>query len=59
VVTRCAILYNEEREKACKNKTNVPPGTLKAIVEKELEEVGLETNSNQLENSNRYFLPGC
>jgi hypothetical protein len=49
VVTRCAILYNEEREKACKNKTNVPPGTLKAIVEKELEEAGLETTAISLD----------
>jgi hypothetical protein len=49
VVTHCAILYNEEREKASKAKSYVPAGMLKKIVQEEEEKAGLESNSISLE----------
>ncbi len=44
-VTRCAILYNEEREKAIKAGLKVPDGTLKRIINEEEIKAGLENNS--------------
>jgi hypothetical protein len=49
VITRCAMLYNEEREKALKSKKNIPAGTLKEIVQKEVQDAGLPTNSISLD----------
>jgi len=49
VITRCAILYNEEREKATSTDSCVPVGTLKRIVLEEEEKAGLTTNSISLE----------
>ena len=49
VVMRCAILYNEEREKASKAKSYVPAGILKKIVQQEEEKAGLESNSISLD----------
>jgi hypothetical protein len=49
VVTQCAFLYCQAREKAKKLGTNVPDGTLKRIVEKEEEKAGLASNSVSLD----------
>lgn len=49
VVTQCALLYCQAREKAKKLGTNVPDGTLKRIVEKEEEKAGLASNSVSLD----------
>jgi hypothetical protein len=42
VITLCAILYKEERERASETKFYVPDGTLKRIVTQEVEKTGLE-----------------
>jgi hypothetical protein len=49
VITRCAMLYNKEREMALKSKKNIPAGTLKEIVQKEVQDAGLPTNSISLD----------
>ncbi len=50
-MTRCTLLYYEEREnaKSKKQRTNVPDGTLKKIVMEEEEKAGLASNSISLE----------
>ena len=48
-VTRCAILYNAEREKAIKAGLKVPSGTLKRIINEEEIKGGLESNSISLD----------
>jgi hypothetical protein len=48
-VTRCAILYNAEREKAIKAGLKVPDGTLKRIINEEEIKAGLESNSISLD----------
>lgn len=49
VLTRCAMLYNNEREKASKAKNYVPVGTLKKIVLEEEEKAGLTSNTISLD----------
>ena len=48
-VTRCAILYNAEREKAIKAGLKVPDGTLKRIINEEEIKAGLESNNISLD----------
>ncbi len=49
VIAQCAFLYHQEREKAKKNRTNVPDGTLKRLVLEEEEKAGLSINSVSLD----------
>jgi hypothetical protein len=49
IITQCAILYNEEREKAKKAGSTVPNGTLQKLLHEKVLEARLSSNSISLD----------